>query len=169
MKKLRIKNSITTILKNPIIKNVLSAIAVAGFGFILLNLAFIFNFLFQNFVDKIARLFTSVDFNMAWHWFPMLKHLMFVVIIFLISWFVFRSKLGVLYKAIFMTVPLAVVYVTIGIFFYQWPIIAYSLSGLFSIGVLYYFYRTKKPWLYYYTLILVGLAMLLVGLLGIEI
>lgn len=166
---MRIKNSITTILKNPIIKNILSAIAVAGFGFILLNLAFIFDYLFQSFVDKIARLFTSADFYMAWHWFPMLKHLMFVVIIFLISWLIFRSKLGVLYKAIFMTVPLAVIYVTIGMFFYQWLIIVYSLGGLFSIGVLYYFYCTKKPWLYYYTLILVGLAMLLVGLLGIEI
>jgi hypothetical protein len=142
---------------------------VAGFGFILLNLTFIFDFLLQSLVDKIVRLFTLVDFNMAWHWFPMLKHLMFVVIICLISWLVYRSKLGVLYKAIFMTVPLAVIYVTIGMFFYQWLIIVYSLGGLFSIGVLYYFYRTKKPWLYYYTLILVGLAMLLVGLLGIEI
>jgi hypothetical protein len=156
-------------IKNLIVKNILSAIAVAGFGFILLNLAFIFDFLFQNFVDKIARLFTSADLNMAWHWFPMLKHLMFVVIIFLISWLVFRLKLGVLYKAIFMTMPLAVIYVTIGIFFYQWPIIVYSLGGLFSIGVLYYFYCTKKPWLYYYTLILVGLSILIASLLGVEI
>ncbi len=166
---MRIKNSITTVLKNSIVKKILSAIAVAGFGFILLNLTFLFDYLFQTLVDKIVRLFTSVDFNMAWHWFPPLKHLMFVVIIFLISWLIFRSKLGVLYKAIFMTVPLAVIYVTIGMFFYQWPIIVYSLGGSFSIGVLYYFYRTKKPWLYYYTLILVGLAMLLVGLLGVEI
>lgn len=37
--------------KNPIFKNVLSAVAVAGFGFILLNLTFIFDFLFQSLVD----------------------------------------------------------------------------------------------------------------------
>jgi hypothetical protein len=168
-KKLKIKNFVITLLKNLFIKNILAAIAVAGFGFILLNLAFLFDFLFQSLVDKIVRLFTSVDFNMAWHWFPPLKHLMFVVIIFLISWLVFRSKLGVLYKAIFMTVPLAVIYVTIGMFFYQWPIIVYSLGGIFSIGVLYYFYRTKKPWLYYYTLVLVGLVILIASLLGVEI
>ena len=166
---MKIKNFVITLLKNLFVKNILAAIAVAGFGFILLNLAFLFDFLFQSLVDKIVRLFTSVDFNMAWHWFPPLKHLMFVAIIFLISWLVFRSKLGVLYKAIFMTVPLAVIYVTIGMFFYQWPIIVYSLGGIFSIGVLYYFYRTKKPWLYYYTLVLVGLVILIASLLGVEI
>lgn len=155
--------------KNPIVKNVLSAIAVAGFGFILLNLAFLFDYLFQSLVDGFIKLFTPVNFNMTCYWFPPIKHAMFVVIIGLISWLIFRSKLGVLYKAIFMTVPLAVVYVTIGIFFYRWPIIVYSLGGLFSISILYYFYRTKKPWLYYYTLILVGITMLIVGLLGIEI
>jgi len=166
---MRNNNSTTTILKNPVVKNILSAIAVAGFGFILLNLAFLFDFLFQTLVDKIVKLFTSVDFNMTWNWFPSMKHAMFVVVIGLISWLIFRSKLGVLYKAIFMTVPLAVVYVTIGIFFYRWPMIVYSLGGLFSIGVLYYFYRTKKPWLYSYTLILVGLVILIANLLGVEI
>jgi len=94
---------------------------------------------------------------------------LFVGVIGVISWFVFRSKLGVLYKAIFMTVPLAVVFATLGIFLYRWPIAAYSLGGLFAIGVLYYFYRTKQPWLYYYTVILIGITMLLVGLLGVEI
>jgi len=98
-----------------------------------------------------------------------MMHALFVVIIGLISWLVFRSKLGVLYKAIYMTVPLAVIFVTLGILLYRWPVVAYSLGSLFAIGVLYYFYHTKKPWLYYYTLILVGLAMLMVGLLGIEI
>jgi hypothetical protein len=166
---MKIKNFVNTLLKNLIVKNILSAVAVAGFGFILLNLTFLFDFLFQSFVNKIVRLFVSIDFDMAWNWLPMLKHLMFVVVILLISWLVFRSKLGVLYKAIFMTVPLAVIYVTIGIFFYQWPIIVYSLGGLFSIGVLYYFYRTKKSWLYYYTLVLVGLSILVASLLGVEI
>jgi hypothetical protein len=166
---LKIKNSIIATFKNTIVKNILSAIAVAGFGFILLNLAFLFDYLFQSLVDGFIKLLTPVNFNMTCYWFPPIKHAMFVVIIGLISWLIFRSKLRVLYKAIFMTVPLAVVYITIGIFFYRWPIIIYSLGGLFNIGVLYYFYRTKKSWLYYYTLILVGITMLIVGLLGIEI
>ena len=155
--------------KNPTIKNILSALAVAGFGFILLNLTFLFDFLFQSLVDGIIKLFTTADINMTWHWFPPVKHAVFVVIIGLISWPIFRSKLRLLYKAIYMTMPLAVVFVTIGMFLGQWPVFAYSLGGLFGIGVLYYFHRTKQPWLYYYTAILIGITMLLVGLLGVEI
>jgi len=155
--------------KNPIVKNILSAVAVAGFGFILLNLTFLFDFLFQSLVDAIVTLFTPVNFNMAWYWFPSLKHALFVGVIGVISWFVFRSKLGVLYKAIFMTVPLAVVFATLGIFLYRWPIAAYSLGGLFAIGVLYYFYRTKQPWLYSYTVILVGVVLAIFTLSGGEI
>jgi len=155
--------------KNPIVKNILSAVAVAGFGFMLLNLAFMFDFIFQSVVTEFIKLFTSVDFNMTYNWFPPMMHVLFVFLIGLISWLVFRLKIGALYKAIYMTVPLAVVFVTLGIFLYRWPVVAYSIGSLFSISVLYYFYRTKQPWLYYYTVILVGLAMLLVGLLGVEI
>jgi len=155
--------------KNPIVKNILSAVAVAGFGFILLGLTFIFDALLQSLTDGVIQLFTTADINMAWGWYPSVKHAAFVVVIGLISLPIFQSKLSTLYKAIYMTVPLAVVFVTLGMFLYRWPVAVYSLGSLFSIGVLYYFYRTKRPWLYYYTLILVGLTMLLVGLLGIEI
>jgi hypothetical protein len=155
--------------KNQTIKNILSALAVVVFGFILLNVAFIFDFLFQSLIDTIVGFFTTADVNMEWSWYPPVKHAMFVVLIGLISWYVLRSKLGVLYKAIYMAVPLAVVFMTIGIFTYEWPIAAYSLGILFSIGVLYYFYRTKQPWLFYFTLILMILTMLMVGLLGVEI
>jgi len=163
------KPVVKKILRKPIVKNILSALAVAVFGFILLNLAFIFDALFQNVVKRFLRLFTSTDLNMAYNWYPPTMHATFVVIICLISWPVFRSKLGTLYKATYMTVPLAVVFVTLGISFYRRPAIAYALGGLFGIGVLYYLYRTKKPWLYYYALILIGLVMLMVGLFKIEI
>ena len=96
-------------------------------------------------------------------------HGSFVVIIGIISWFVFKSKLKEIYKAIYMTVPLAVVFVTIGIFLFQWPIAVYLLGTLFGIGALYYFYRTKQHWIYYYTLILVGLTLAIFTLLGGEI
>lgn len=155
--------------RHPVLKNILSAIAVALFGFILLNLAFLFDFIFQSLIDSIISPFTSVDFNMTWHWFPPVKHALFVVVVGLISLFIFKTKMRVLFKAIYMTVPLAVVFVTLSIFLYRWPIAAYLLGSLFSIGALYYFYRTKQPWIYYYTLILVILAMLIIGLLGVEI
>jgi hypothetical protein len=156
-------------LKNPIVKNILSAITVAGFGFILLNLAFLFDWLFQSAVIWFIKLFTLANPPMDWPWFPPIMHILFVLVIGLISWLVFQSKFGTLYKAIYMNVPLAVVFLTLGIFFYRWPIIAYFLGGLFALGVLYYFNRTKQPWLYYFTLILIGLMMLIVGILGVEI
>jgi len=155
--------------KNPNVKNILSAIAVVIFGFILLNLAFMFDFLIQSLVIGLIRLFTPVNFETNFQWLPPAMHGLFTVIIGIISWLVFRSKLGTLYKAFYMTVPLAVVFVTLGMFFYRWPGVAYSIGSLFTLSVLYYFYRAKQPWLYYYTVILVGFVMLIVGFLGVEI
>jgi hypothetical protein len=160
---------IKVLLKNKILRNILSALAVAVFGFILLNLVFLFDFIFQSVIDASFRLFTQVDFNMELHWFPPMKQFLFVVIIGIISWFVFRSKLKVLYKAIFMTVPVAVVLATIGMSLYRWPIVLYSLGTLLCICTLYFFYRTKQPWLYYYTVILVSITLAIVTMMGVDI
>jgi len=156
-------------IKNPIIKNILSATAVAGFGFILLNAAFLFDFLYQSAVRGVVRLFIPLNPESDLFWFPPTMHVSFMIVIILITWLVFRSKLGVLYKAIFSTVPLAVVLVTMGMFLYRWPILSYSLGGLFCISVLYYLRRAKRHWLYMYTVILVGLVLAIFSLLGGEI
>ena len=152
-----------------ILLGVLSAVAVAVFGFILLNLTFLFDFLFQSIIDFIIKPFTSSDINMVWNWFPPMKHFTFVIVIGIISWFIFKSKLKTIYKAIFMTVPVAVVLVTLGIFFYRWPVLLYLMGGLFSIGVLYYLYKNKKSWIYYYALILVSVVLAISTLMGVEI
>ncbi len=154
-------------LKNPYIKNILLALAVAGFGFVLLGLTFLFNFLVFRFIG----LFVSDEFMSThqWQWFPMVRHALFLVIIGLISWPIFRSKLDVLFKAIFMTVPVAVFLITIGIFLYEWPIVPYLVGGFFTLLVLFCFYRTKQPWLYYYSVILIALTLMIFTLLGGEI
>ena len=162
-------STFTRMFKNPNVKHIISALVVAVFGFILLNIAFLLDFLIHSLVAGIIRLFIPVNPEMDYYWYPPAMHLLFVVIIGLISWLLFRSKLRTLYKAIYMTVPLAVVFVTFGMFLYRWPVAAYTLGSLFSISVLYYFYHTKQPWLYYYTVILVSLTLLLAGLLGVEI
>lgn len=156
-------------IKNPYVKNVLSALAVTVFGFILLNLAFLFDFIYQSLVDYIVKLFTSADINMDWVWYPPFKHVIFIMIIGLITWAIFRTKWPTLIKAIYLTVPLAVVLATCGMFLYRWPPLALVVGGLFSVGVLVYFYRTKQSWLYFYTLILISLVMLMVTILGVEI
>ena len=167
MKKSRlVKNQI---IKNQAIKNILSAVAVAVFGFILLGLTFIFDALYQGIIRGIVGIFIPLTPDTNIYWLPGLFHGSFVIVIGIISWFVFKSKLKVLYKAIYMTVPLAVVLATIGIFFYQWPVIPYSLGSLIVISLLYYFYKTKQPWIYYYTVILVSFTLAIFTLLGGEI
>lgn len=155
--------------KHPVVKIILSAVAVAVFGYLLLNVTFLVDFLFQGSVIWIIKLFTSTYPPMDWNWFPPLMHGLFVVVIGLISWPIFRSKLAPIYKAIYLTVPTAVVLVTVGIFLYRWPVLSYSLGGLIGLGTLYFLYRTKQPWLYYYTVILVGLSLAIFSLLGGEI
>ena len=161
------KNKKRGFFKNPIVKNILSAIAVALLGAILLNLAFTLDYVFQTLIRLIYSLFVPVDAGAPF--FPVLLHFLFVILIGLISWLVFKSKLGVILKASYLSVPAAVVFATIGMFLYSWPLIALFLGGFVAIGILYYFYKTKQPWLYYYTVILIGLALAIFSLLGGEI
>ncbi len=152
-------------IKNPHVKNILAALAVAVFGFILLNLTFLFDWAVQSFI---RRLFPAND-NMAMQWLPPAKHIIFLIIIAFLSWLVFKSKLRMIFKAIYSTVPAAVTFVTVGICFYQWPIISYSINILIYAGTILYLYRTKKSWLYYYSVTLVAVSLLVMGIFGMEI
>jgi hypothetical protein len=68
-----------------------------------------------------------------------------------------------------MTVPLAVLYLTIWIFLYQWPLLVYAVCGLLTLGLLYYFVKRKKSWFYSYTVIFVAVTLLIVMITGVEI
>jgi hypothetical protein len=145
--------------KKPIIKKILWALAVTVGGFILWNLTFMFVALFQWVIRRFFMLFIPLDPEQGYGWFPGLMHGLSFIVICLISWPIFKSRLGTLYKAIYSTVPLAVMFVTIGIFFNQWSVLVYSLGGLFGIGALYYLYKTKQSWIYYYAVIFTSLAL----------
>jgi hypothetical protein len=168
-KQVKRQSAFISFIKKPIIKNILFALAIIVFGFILLSTAFLLDALFQRLIDLILSIFIKGDLNMDLAWFPPLKHGLFAIVILIISWFMFKSKLKTIFKAIYMPVPLAAVFATIGIFFYQLPIIVYFLGILFFLIVLFYLYKSKKPWPYYFTLILVSIVMLLVMILGVEI
>jgi len=156
-------------IKNPILKNVLTALLVAVLGFILLNLTFVFDALYQGLVRAIIRPFSPEDIEMSVKWYPPLLHWSFVVVIGIISWFVFKSKISTFWKAVYLCVPVAVVMATIGLSLADWPIVVYALSVLFSGSFLYYFITNKKPWLYSFSVIFVSLALLLMMLTGVEI
>lgn len=153
------------ILKIPYIKNILSALAIAAGGFVLLNLTFM---LYALIINGILFLLPA-GFAMTSNWFMPFMVTIIGLSIITLYFFIFKSKIKEIYKAIFMTVPASVVLATIGIFLYRWPVAVYSLSGLFVVGFLYYFYRTKQSWLYYFAVILVALVMLVMTLTGAEI
>lgn len=163
--------TIKKIFQKTSVKNILSAIAVPVFGFILLGLTFLFDFLFQSALRRLLGFVIALgpEPEMNLRWLPPLQHLSFAFAIILISWPVFRLKIKDIFKAIYLTVPLAVALATIGISFYRWPAAVYSVGALAVIGALCYLYRTKQPWIYYYTVILVGLAMAIFTLTGGEI
>jgi len=151
-------------------KTVLQTVAVPVFGLIMLNAAFIFDWGYQSLLRYVILKPLMIDAMMIeGHWLPPAMHASFVVIIGLISWPILKSKLNTLIKAIYLTVPTAVVFATVGIFLYKWPVIEFTVGGIISLGVLYYLYATKKSWLYYYAICLVGAALLAVGILGIDI
>jgi hypothetical protein len=153
-------------LKNPLVRRTLSALVVAAAGYVLLNLTFLFYWA----VSLLLRLVLNPgDIPDECPWFMPVSFAVATVIIGLVSWFIFRSRLLTLVKAVYMTVPVAVVLVLIGIAFYRWPAVPYVVNGLLTIGVLYIFHRTKQPWLYFYSVILVALTLLIFTLLGGEI
>jgi len=142
--------------KNPYVKNILYALAVAFFGFVLLNLTFIFDFFIHS---LIALFFPSIN-----RWLPQMKHIIFVITIILISLLVFKSKLRELFKAIYLTVPLMVIFSDIEIFLYGYPILTYSVNCLILLIIVFYFYINKKSWIYYYSAILVASVLLIMNL-----
>lgn len=148
--------------QNPYVKKVLSALTIVFLFFILLNLTFLFDFLLQSAIRYIFR----ANIEMTNQWFPPILHIIFISIIVLISWLVSKSNLKEIYKIIYLTVPVAVTFVTIGMFLYRWPILSYGISALILGVIMVYFYITKKTWLYYYTVIIVVLVLLMMGLLG---
>jgi hypothetical protein len=98
-----------------------------------------------------------------------LRPITLFVVLAVLSWFVFRSKIAMLYKAIYTTWPVATVLAFVGIYFEHSPVLIYSLCALFTLGVLAYLFFTKKSRFYYVSVIPVSIALLLVKLLGVEI
>jgi len=148
------------------VRNILKALVIAGAGFILLNLTFLFFYAVSLLLELILIQGSTPRES---QWFMPVSFAVSTAIIGLVSWLVFRSRLLILVKATYMTVPTAVALVIIGIAFYRWPVVPYLVNGALTVGILFVFYRTRQPWLYYYSVILVALTLLIYTLLGGEI
>jgi len=152
-------------IKNPYIRNTLLALVVALVGFILLNLTFL---LYALVINGISLLFPE-DFSMTNSWYmPVMMSI--ISLGFIVGyWFVFKSKLKEIYKATLMTVPTAIILVGVGIALYRWPLVAYIMSVSLTTGTLFYFYKSKQPWIYWLAVIIVALALAIMNLAGTDI
>ena len=151
-------------IKNPISRNTLSALVILVSIPIMLTLLFLLYALIFNLYNLLIPLKQDGP-----NPFFVLRPITLFVVLAVLSWFVFRSKISTLYKAIYITWPMATMLAFVGIYFERSPVLIYSLCALFALGVIAYLFFTKKSWFYYVSVIPVSIALLLVKLLGIEI
>jgi len=151
--------------KNGILKKLLAAVAIVLGGFFLFNVVFL---IFAGVINGVL-FFLPDDFMATNPWY-MPVAMTTIGVAFLVGFFfLFKSKLFPLLKAIFMTVPAAIVFVGIGIALYRWPFAVYTVSTLVGLITFYGFYRTKAPWLYYFSVLYVTIALVIMTLTGAEI
>jgi len=151
---------------NKNVKTALTVIAIPVLSYLLLGLTFIVDAVFQNLIN---RLF-SPSYNMDVKWFPPSKHILFFVLILVISIFIFRTKkLKDFYKAVYSSVPTGVLLATAGLSLYRWPVAQYSVCALLYAAVIFYLIKTKRSWMYFYAVSAVALTLLLMTVFGVEI
>lgn len=92
------------------------------------------------------------------------------MLILLISWAVFRSRLNDTIKAAFFTMPLMVLLVIIGIILNQQSMwITAGIGSVIILAVILYLHKNKFPWLYYFSAFYVAAIALYVLLSGMDI
>lgn len=144
-------------------KNIISSLVIVVGGFILFNLAF----LLAAFVINATISVLKISQNEAP---PIVGRVLYLLLIFLISWVVFRSRLNDIMKATFLTMPLMVILMSVGISLYQqskWMIV--GIGAVIICAVLSYLYKKKLSWLYYFSTFYVVVLVLCVMLFNVQI
>lgn len=144
-------------------KNVLSALVIMFGGFILFNAAF----LLAAFVINASMSLMGMPQNAAPH---VISRILYLVLIFLISLGIFKSKLNTLFKATYLTMPLMVILVFVGLVLYQQSTFLIAIIGGIIIGaVLLYIYKKKLSWQYYFATLYVAVLGLYIMIFNVEI
>ncbi len=144
-------------------KNVLSLFIIVFGGFILFNAAF----LLAAFVINASMSIMRMPQNAAPHF---LSRALYLILIFMISFGIFNSKLNTIVKATFLTMPLMVVLVMIGLVLYQQSKFLITLIGALIVSaLLLYLYKKKLPWQYYFATFYVAVLGLCIMIFNIEI
>lgn len=151
---------------NKNVKTALTVIAIPVLSYLLLGMIFMVDAVYQNLIN---RLFPP-SYNMDVKWFPPSKHILFLVLILVISIFIFRAKkLKEFYKAVYSSVPTGFLLATAGLSLYRWPAAQYSVCVLLYAAIILYLIKTKRSWMYFYSVSAVALSLLLMTVFGVEI
>lgn len=149
-------------------KNVLSVLVIVVVGYGLFLTAFLLAAVVMKVCNAIVVLFagkSESDQNIRIYW-----HYVYVILILLLSWFVLKSKLNDLFKATYLTMPLIVVLAEVGIHLYQQPPwVTAGISTVIVGAMLFYLYKKKLSWLYYFSTFYVVAMALYVLFSGMEI
>jgi len=147
----------------PWVNHLIAAVIIVAGGFLLFNFAFIS----AAFIINTSIKLLNMPGNSAP---PLLARVVYVVLILVLSWFVFRSRLSDTLKATFLTMPLMVVLVSIGIFTYQLTKgVVVGLGAAVVAAVLFYIRHKKLSWKYYFAVVYVAVLALMIMLLRIDI
>ncbi len=148
-------------------KNILFMLIIIGGGFVLFNVAFLLAAIVHMAYNMvITRFVHMIDYGrmiyFSWHY-------IYIIVVLLISWFVFRSPFNDLVKATYLTMPLIVVLTEVGVQFYRWPALVWSIGTIIVGFLLFYLYKTKCSWLYYFATIYVVVVEIFVMVSGMDI
>jgi len=145
----------------PLVKNALMMLIIVGGGFALFMAAFSLAAAVMGIVGRLTGTMGKPPY-IAWP--------IYLVIILVISWFVFRSKLPDLAKATYLTLPLMIAVVFEAILLYeqsQWLIL--GVGAVIVCAVLLFLYIKKLSWLYYFATLYVAVLGMIILFTGVEI
>lgn len=101
---------------------------------------------------------------------PAIGRYVFLAVMGLISWFVFKSKLPTIAKATFMSLPLITLLLMIGISFFGTPLwLTIALDATVIGVVLFNLKQNHYPWQYYFSTGYVAILMVIIGITGMDI
>ncbi|MEA4813541.1 MAG: hypothetical protein VB112_01355 [Oscillospiraceae bacterium] len=144
-------------------KKILSILAIAAGGYVLFNLAFLLTALVTNALIGLSGMSQSVSVHI-------IGIALSAFLILSISWAIFRSRLNDTIKAAFLTMPLMVILVIIGIILNQqskWIIAGIGAAIIFAVVL--YLHKKKFPWQYFFSVFYVAAIALYVLLSGMDI
>ena len=145
-------------------RNSLSVIIIIVGGFILWNVTFLLAALVMQVYRFLIGSFEQEGSAMAWKY-------AYLIVVLLISWFVFRTKrFNTIVKSTYLTMPLMVMLILAGVQFYQQPKwVPISVGALITLSVFLSLHKMKLSWHYYFASIYTAAMALYVVLADIQI